>query len=209
MRTTTPPDVAPEIESYFAGLHIQLLPAVPMTQDQFFEFCQQNRKLRCERTARGELIIRPPSGGGTGKRNLSVGALLYNWSVNDGTGEPYDSSTGFILPSGANRSPDASWILNTRLAGLSAAEKEKFIPICPDFVVEMMSPSDSLAQTQEKMTEYVDNGARLGWLIDPKRKQVHVYRPGQPVQVLDNPQTIRGDPELPGFVLDLKPVWLP
>jgi Uma2 family endonuclease len=209
LSTITPPDAAQEIENYYAGLHIQLLPAVPMTQDQFFEFCQQNRKLRFERTAQGELIIMPPSGGGTGKRNLSVGAQLYNWAVKDGTGEPYDSSTGFILPSGANRSPDASWIPNTRLAGLSAAEKEKFIPLCPDFVVELMSPSDSLAQTQEKLAEYVENGARLGWLIDPQRKQVHVYRRGQPVQVLDNPQTISGDPELPGFVLELKLVWQP
>src|SRR5436309_13849667 len=114
---------------------------VPMTQDQFFEFCQHHPDKRFERTAEGELIIMPPSGGGTGKRNLSVGAQLHNWAVIDGTGEPYDSSTGFILPNGANRSPDPSWLLKTRLAPLTAAEMEKFIPLCPDFLCEMMSPS--------------------------------------------------------------------
>ncbi len=180
-----------------------------MTQDQFFEFCQQNPDKRLERTAEGELIIMAPSGGGTGKRNLSIGAQLYYWADSDGTGEAFDSSTGFILPNGANRSPDASWILKTRLAALTPDEKEKFIPLCPDFLVELMSPSDSLPKSQAKMDEYAENGTRLGLLIDRKKKQVHVYRPGQSVQVLDNPQTISGDPELPGFVLDLDPVWRP
>jgi len=209
MSTVTLPDVVQDSSAYFAGLHIQMLPAVPMTQDQFFELCQQNRMLRFERTAEGELVIMPPSGGGTGKRNLSVGAQLYNWAIVDGTGEADDSSTGFILPNSANRSPDASWVLKSRLASLTAEEKEKFISLCPDFLVEMMSPSDRLTQAQEKMEEYIENGVRLGWLIDPKRKQVHLYRPSQPEQILDNPQTVSGDPELPGFVLDLEPVWRP
>jgi Uma2 family endonuclease len=182
---------------------------VPMTQDQFFEFCQRHPDKRFERTAEGELIIMPPSGGGTGKRNLSIGAQLYYWAELDGTGEAFDSSTGFILPNGANRSPDVSWVLKTRLAALTAEQKEKFIPLCPDFLVELMSPSDSLPKTQAKMEEYIENGARLGWLIERKKKQVHVYRPGQPVQVHDNPQTLAGAPELPGFVLDLEPVWRP
>jgi Uma2 family endonuclease len=207
MSTAIQPEFVQEPEDYFSGLHIYLLPAVPMTQEQFYAFCQQNRKVRFERTARGDLIIMAPSGGGTGKRNLSIGAQLYNWALRDGSGEPYDSSTGFILPNGANRSPDASWILKTRLAPLSAEEKEKFIPLCPDFLVELLSPTDSLSETQDKMEEYRANGARLGWLIDPKRKQVHVYRPGLSVEVLDHPQTMSGEPELPGFVLDLEPVW--
>lgn len=209
MSTMMMPEISPELAGYYSELHIQLLPAVPMTQDQFFELCQQNRKVRFERTAEGELIIMPPSGGGSGKRNLSVGAQLYNWAVMDGTGEAYDSSTGFILPNGANRSPDASWIIKSRLSLLTAEQQEKFMPLSPDVLVEILSPSDSLKQTQEKLEEYIDNGTRLGWLIDPKKKQVHVYRPGQPVDVLENPQSLSGDPELPGFVLDLEPVWRP
>jgi len=189
------------------NLHLQLLPALPITQDQFFELCRQNPELRLERTAQGELVIMPPSGGGTGKRNLSLGAQLYNWAERDGTGDAFDSSTGFVLPNGATRSPDASWILKSRLAILTAQQREKFIPLCPDFLAELMSPTDSLTETQDKMKEYRENGARLGWLIDPSSKQVHIYRPSQPVQVLDNPQAISGDPELPGFLLDLEPVW--
>ncbi len=197
----------PKAQAYFSGLHIQLQPALPMTPDQFFEFCQQNRKLRFERTAQGDLVIMPPSGGGTGKRNLSIGAQLYNWAERDGTGEAYDSSTGFVLPIGAIRSPDASWVLKSRLATLTAEQKEKFIPLCPDFLVELMPPTDSLTETQAKMQEYLENGMRLGWLIDRKRKQIHVYRPGQDASVISAPATISGDPELPGFVLGLEPIW--
>jgi Uma2 family endonuclease len=199
--------VLPEAEAYFSGLHIQLQPALPMTTDQFFDFCQQNRKLRIERTATGDLVIMPPSSGGTGKRNLSIGAQLYNWAERDRSGEAYDSSTGFILPIGAVRSPDASWVLKSRLATLTEEQREKFIPLCPDFLVELMSPTDSLAETQAKMQEYLENGMRLGWLIDRKRQQIHIYRPGQDVSVIDAPPRISGDPELPGFLLDLKPVW--
>jgi Uma2 family endonuclease len=203
----------PEVSFGFTGnssaLRLQLAPAVPLTQEQFFELCQQNRDYRFERTAEGDLIIMAPSGGGTGKRNLSVGAQLYIWAQADGTGEAYDSSTGFILPNGANRSPDASWVLKTRLAAFTSAELERFIPLCPDFIAEVMSPTDSLPQLQAKMDEFIANGAALGWLIHPKMKTVHVYRPGQPARVLDNPQTVSGDPELPGFVLDLEPVWRP
>jgi Uma2 family endonuclease len=202
-------EVIRDAEAEFLRPHIQLLPAVPMTQDQFYELCQQNPAWRFERNARGELIIMPPSGGGSGRRNLSVGAQLYNWAEADGSGEAYDSSAGFVLPNGANRSPDTAWVLKTRLAGLTDEEKEKFIPLCPDFLVEMLSPSDSLKRTQAKMEEYIANGTKLGWMIVPEKKQVHVYRPGQPVQILDNPQTLAGDPELPGFVLDLEPVWRP
>jgi Uma2 family endonuclease len=209
MSTMTLPELVAEKEAYYSGLHVQMLPAIPMTQEQFFELCQQNRDLRLERTSQGELVIMAPSGGGSGKRNLSVGAHLYNWSESDGTGEAYDSSTGIILPNGAIRSPDASWILKTRLATLTAEQREKFIPLCPDFIAELMSPTDSLKEAQGKMDEYITNGARLGWLFVPKKKQVHVYRPDQPPQVLDDPQTINGDPELRGFVLDLEPVWRP
>jgi Uma2 family endonuclease len=207
MNTITPPNAVLEIGSYFSELHIRLLPAVPMTQEQFFHFCQQNSEIRFERTAQGELIIMAPSGGETGARNLAVAAQLYFWAQKDGTGTAYDSSAGFVLPKGANRAPDASWILKSRLSNLTSEEKEKFIPLCPNFVVEVMSPTDSLTATKKKMEEYVDNGANLGWLIYPKKKQVFIYRPGKVVEVLDNPLTLPADPELPGFVLDLEPVW--
>jgi Uma2 family endonuclease len=190
-----------------ANVHLQLAPAVLVTQDQFYNLCQQNPRLRLERTAQGELIIMPPSGGETGRRNLSVGAQLYYWAQGNRSGEAYDSSTGFILPNGANRSPDACWIHKSRLTAFTAAELERFIPLCPDFVVEVMSPTDSLTELQAKMEEYITNGAQLGWLIDPNAKQVSIFRPGQTMQVLDGPTSLSADPELCGFVLDLQPIW--
>jgi len=203
------PNFAPDVEMPFSSFQLQMLPAVPMTQEQFFDFCQQNRKIRMERTAQGELLIMPPSGGETGAQNLSVSAQLYVWSRRDGTGKGFDSSTGFILPNGANRSADASWVSLARLAALSPEQLKKFLPFCPDFVVEILSPTDSLRKTIEKMAEYMANGACLGWLINPRNHQVHVYRPQQPAQLIESPKTLSGDPELPGFVLDLEPVWRP
>ena len=188
---------------------LKTLPAVPMTQDQFFDFCQQNRELRIERTVEGELIIMPPSGGEAGTQNFSLIGQLHAWAWRDGTGKGFDSSTGFVLPNGAIRSPDVSWVLLSRLAALTPEQMKKFLPLCPDFVIENLSPTDSLRQTVAKMEEFMENGARLGWLINPKRKQVHVYRPGQPVKILENPTTVSADPELPGFVLDLNQAWQP
>src|SRR5207247_1407453 len=126
-----------------------------------------------------------------------------------GKGKVTESSGGYILPNGANRAPDVAWIAPEQLAALTPAQRKKFLPLCPFFVVELLSPTDSLQQTQEKMEEFIANGCKLGWLIDPEKQQIHVYRPGQPVQVFDNPQTLATDPELPGFVLDLEPVWRP
>jgi Uma2 family endonuclease len=209
MIETLAPACKQEVEAPHAAVRLQMLPAVPMTQQQFFDFCQQNRKQRIERTAQGELIIMPPSGGESGARNLSVGAQLYVWARHDGRGKAFDSSTGFILPNGANRSPDASWVLLTRLAELTPEQLKRFLPLCPDFLVEILSPTDSLRQTIEKMEEYIANGAQLGWLIDARQQQVHIYRPQQPAQILDKPLTLSGDPELSGFVLDLGPVWQP
>jgi Uma2 family endonuclease len=209
MSTAILPAMDPELAQYYVNNPIQMLPAVSMTQDQFFDFCQQNRKLRFERTAKGELIVMPPAGGESSVQNLSVAAQLYNWCKRVGVGKAFDSSGGFILPSGANRSPDASWISPEQLAVITPEQMKRFVPVCPFFLVELLSPSDSLKKTQEKMVEYIANGCKLGWMIVPDKKQVHVYRPDQPVQVLDNPQTVSGDPELPGFVLDLDPVWRP
>ena len=151
----------------------------------------------------------PPSGAESGIRDLSVAAQLYNWTQTNRKGKAAGPSGGYILPNGANRAPDAAWLSPEQLASITPEQMKKFPPVCPFFVVEVLSPSDSLKQTKNKMDEYIANGAKLGWLIDPDKKQVHVYRPGQPVQILDNPQSLAGDPELPGFVLDLDPVWRP
>jgi Uma2 family endonuclease len=180
-----------------------------MTQDQFFDFCQQNSEMRFERTAKGELIIMAPAGGESSAQNVSVASQLYFWSRNVGKGMATDSSGGCILPNGANRAPDAAWITPEQLATITPEQRKKFLPVCPYFLIEVKSPSDIFKKLQEKMDEYIANGCRLGWLIVPEKMQVHVYRPGQPTEVLDNPQTVSGDPELPGFVLDLEPVWRP
>jgi Uma2 family endonuclease len=184
-------------------------PAVSITQDQFFDLCQQNNELRLERTAHGELIVMPPASGGSSARNLSVGAQLYFWAERNGTGMAFDSSGGFILPNGAIRSPDASWVSQAQMAFISDEQLDKFLPLCPDFLIEILSPTDSLRQTAEKMEEYITNGAKLGWLINPRNKNVHVYRPGLEVQILENPTSLSGDPELAGFVLNLEAVWEP
>ena len=207
MSTATLPGIDPEYAQYLANNPIQLLPIVTMTQDQFFDFCQQNRDMRFERNAKGELIVMAPTGGESSAQNLSVAAQLYNWAASVKKGRAFDSSGGFILPNGVNRSPDASWISPEQLATITPEQMKKFLPVCPYFLVELISPSDCLKQTLEKMDEYIANGAKLGWLIIPEKKQVHVYRPGQPVQVIDNPKTLSGNPELPGFVLDTEQVW--
>jgi Uma2 family endonuclease len=186
---------------------VHLRPVIDLTEEQFFEFCQINQELRIERTAEGDLVIMPPEGWEAGSRNITLGTLLTQWAWQDGTGVTSGSSAGFILPNGAMRAPDAAWVLRSRLAALSAEQKQKFLPLCPDFVVEMRSPSDRLGTVQAKMQEYIDNGARLGWLFDPPNRVVYVYRPNQAVERLENPATISGDPVLRGFVLDLQRVW--
>jgi len=197
----------PEMNSDGWPVVLQTCPAFDMSDEQFYEFCQQNRAWRIERTAEGELIIMPPAGGETGDKNAFVTAFLKIWSLQDESGVAFDSSTGFLLPNRATRSPDAAWVKKSRLRTLTPAQKKKFLPLCPDFVIELRSPSDTLKTVQEKMQEYLDNGAQLGWLIDPLKRRVYVYRPGAAVERLDNPTTISGDPELPGFVLDLTRIW--
>lgn len=209
MSTMILPELIAERNDYFSGVRLQLLPAVPMSQDQFFDLCQQNPEMRFERTAQGELIVMPPAGGESSAQNLSLSGQLYAWYRRVGKGKAFDSSGGFVLPNGATKNPDAAWVSDERLATVTPEQMKKFPPVCPDFLAELMSPSDSLPRMQEKMEEYVANGTKLGWLIDPNKKQVHVYSAGQAVQILDNPATVSADPELPGFVLDLAPVWQP
>jgi Uma2 family endonuclease len=189
------------------ALTVNLKPIIELTDEQFFQLCQVNRDVKFERTATGELIIMPPTGGETGNRNARITQKLFNWADSDGTGIVFDSSTCFKLPNGANRSPDAAWIKLSRWNTLSAEQKEKFPPICPDFVIELLSPSDSLKVAQEKMQEYRENGVRLGWLINRKSREVEIYRIGQEVEVLEFPGSLSGEDVLPGFVLDLAAIW--
>lgn len=188
-------------------LVLQMSPAWEMNADSFFDFCQLNSHLRIERSATGKLIIMSPASSETGNRNFKLIQQLANWTERDGSGIGFDSSAGFILPNGATRSPDASWVKLTKWNSLSAEQKTKFAPICPDFVVELKSPSDSLEVLQEKMQEYLDNGASLGWLIDRTTRQVYIYKPHNKVDCVKDPQTISGDPVLSGFVLDLTKIW--
>ena len=178
-----------------------------LTEEQFVLLCQENPDLRIELTAQGELVLMPPTGMETGRCNNRIAYRVTAWSDMDGSGVVFDSSTLFTLGNGAKRSPDVSWVRRERWDALSEAQRRGFGPLCPDFVVELRSPSDRLADLQEKMQEYIANGARLGWLIDPQDKRVYVYRPGQSVEMLDDPPTVSGDPVLPGFVLSVRELW--
>ena len=180
---------------------------IDLTDEQFWLLCQKNRDWKFERTASGELLIMSPTGGETGNRNIEIAYQLQGWSRQNNLGKAFDSSTGFKLPNGANRSPDASWIKIESWKSLTREQKRKFLPLCPDFVVELCSPSDSLKRTQEKMQEYMENGACLGWLIDAEAQKVEIYRQGRDVEILENPKTLSGEDVLPGFVLDLKLIW--
>ena len=198
-QTTAPAENTP--------LVLQMSPVIEMTDDQFFEFCQLNRDLRIERTPKGELIIMSPAGSETGNRNFDLIVQLGIWTRQDGTGIGFDSSTVFTLPNGATRSPDAAWIKLERWNAIPPEQQVKFAPICPDFVVELRSPSDNLQPLKDKLQEYIDNGTSLGLLIDRKNRKVYIYRPQKEVECLDNPSTLSGDPLLPGFVLDLSKIW--
>lgn len=178
-----------------------------MTEQQFYEFCALNRDLRIERTATGEVIVMPPAFSDTGDRNFKIAGQLSAWTEQDGTGLGFDSSAGFTLPNGAMRSPDASWIKLDRWNALTDEQKSSFAPICPDFVIELRSASDTLSKLQTKMQEYINNGAVLGLLIDRKNRQVYIYRPNREVEVLDNPDRISCEPELSGFTLKMAKIW--
>ena len=188
---------------------LHLRPAVELTDDQYFALCGINSELRLERTAEGDLIIMPLTGAETGNRNSEIARQLGNWAKADGCGAAFDSSTGFKLPNGADRSPDGGWVLRARLAELTAEQKKKFLPLAPDFAIELKSPTDRLKDLLAKMEEYRECGVRLGWLINPETKRVHIYRPGVEVELLENPLEVSGEPELPGFVLDLREIWEP
>ena len=189
-----PPNFTVDVKNVFTG-------------EQFEQLCRDNRDIRMELTAHGELILMSPTGSKTGVRNLEVSRQFANWAKADGSGVGFDSSAGFTLPNGARRSPDAAWVKRERWKALTEAEQEGFASLCPDFVIELHSRSDSLPPLQEKMEEWIKNGASMGWMIDQLRKRVFIYRPGQPMEVLEHPTIVSGDPLLPGFSLDLSEIW--
>lgn len=181
-----------------------------VTPQQFDELAYFNTDVRMELTAQGELIVMPPTGGTAGRKNRRLIQQLGIWTDRDGTGESFDSSTTFLLPNGAKRSPDCSWVKLERWNALTPEEQDGFSPVAPDFVIELISPSDLKNQRyedlQQKMQEYLNNGVRLGWLIEPKAKTVEIYRRGQVVK-LQHPKTLSGEDVLPGFILNLEPIW--
>jgi Uma2 family endonuclease len=189
------------------ALILNLPPILKLTDEQFEQLAAANRDLRLELTALGELVIMPPTGGNTGKRNIDLSFQLQAWNRQNQLGVAFDSSTGFRLPNGAERSPDASWVRQARWDALTPEQQDTFPLLCPDFAVELRSRTDSLEELRAKMREYLDNGLQLGWLIDPKTRQVEIYRSDRAVEVLQSPATLSGEDVLPGFVLDLQSIF--
>ncbi|MFM6307966.1 MAG: Uma2 family endonuclease [Dolichospermum sp.] len=182
--------------------------SMQMTDDQFFQFCQENRDLRIERNQFGEISIMPPAGSETGNREGNIFGQLWVWSEKDGTGITFSPSTGFTLSTGAKRSPDAAWIKLERWNQLTLKQQKKFAPICPDFVIELRSDSDQLQPLKDKMNEYMQEpGIQLGLLIDRKNRRVYIYRPGQIEECLENPDIVNCNPILPGFILNMSKIW--
>jgi Uma2 family endonuclease len=179
----------------------------PMTDDELMQFCAENELLRVERDANGELIVMSPTGTGTGRTNSEMNFQLALWARETNSGVTFDSNAGFTLPDGSMRSPDAAWIAWARWNALTKEEQDRFAPICPEFVIELRSPSDSLSELQAKMQLWIANGAELAWLVDPSRKAVEVYRPGREAEVLEGGSVVEGDGPVAGFVLELGKVW--
>ncbi|MEO0456345.1 MAG: Uma2 family endonuclease [Cyanobacteria bacterium P01_A01_bin.114] len=186
---------------------VNLPASTRLSDDQFYELCVANPDIKIERTSTEELVFMPPTGGETGKRNAELIIEFGIWNRQKGLGQLFDSSTCFKLPNGAELSPDVAWVLQSRWEALARAQREKFPPLAPDFVLELMSPSDQLEAARAKMSEYQANGVQLGWLLDRKGRGVEVYRENQPVEVLQNPKTLSGEDVLPGFALPLSLVW--
>ncbi|UXE58829.1 MAG: Uma2 family endonuclease [Woronichinia naegeliana WA131] len=187
---------------------LKLEPAIALSENQFFTLCQQNPDLKIERSGQGELIIMPPTGGEAGRKNATLIARLVMWNETDNLGVVFDSSTCFRLPKGGDRSPDLSWLKKERWDSLTPEQQRKFPPLCPDFVLELLSPSDNLSFTQAKMQEYQANGVQLAWLLNPQDQQVKIYRLGCPVEILFRPRELSGENVLPNFVLNLAWFWL-
>ena len=186
---------------------IDLSSIIHLSCDQFDRLCESNPDVKFERTPTGELVIMPPTGGETGKKNAELITDFVLWNRQTQLGVVFDSSTCFRLPNGGDRSPDISWVRKTRWDALTPEEQQKFVPLCPDFVLELRSPSDRLPPIQSKMQEYLDSGVQLGWLLNPQDKQVELYRPKHPVEILKAPSSLSGGSVLPGFIIDVNWVW--
>jgi Uma2 family endonuclease len=186
---------------------LNLSPFVELSDDQFYQLCRNHRELQFERTAQGELVIVAPVGGEGGEREAELISDLVFWNRRTGLGKVFSSSTCFKLPNGANRSPDAAWVALERWNQLTIEQQKKFPPLCPNFVIELRSETDALEPLQKKMQEYISNGLRLGWLIDPQNRQVEVYRANLEKQVLESPQQLDGEAVLPGFIFNLATLW--
>jgi Uma2 family endonuclease len=198
--------IPPPLEK-IASLLTPDLTSLRLTAEQFEQVCGDNPDLRLELTSTGGLIIMPPAGSTTGKRNSNLNLQLAVWAVKDGSGVAFDSSTGFTLPNKAVRSPDASWVRQERWDALTEDDQERFAHLCPDFVIELRSRWNTLQAQREKMQEYLDNGTLLAWFIDPRNRQVYIYRKGEEVEVLTDAATVSADPSLPGFELKLTELW--
>jgi Uma2 family endonuclease len=179
----------------------------PMTDDEFYDFCQLYPDFRVERTAEGEVVIMPRTGLETAARNSDLNRQLGNWAIEDGRGTAFDSNAEYMLPFGAAYLPDASWIDNSRLANFTREQKRKFTRICPDFVVELTAPSDRLSRVQKKMSEWIENGAQLGWRLDPDSRTAWIYRPAREPETVSQPERLYGEGPVAGFVLELARIW--
>ena len=188
-------------------LPVRLRPQTPMTDEELLRFCAANDGLRIERDKDGELIVMTPAGGETGDKNSDIIADLKIWTRQDGRGRSFDSNTGFTLPDGSMRAPDAAWIAGSRWNALSKEERSRFAPLCPDFIIELRSPSDALPELQAKMEQWIANGAQLAWLIDPIEQAVSIYRPGQAIEALHQPTSVQGDGVMAGFELVMARIW--
>lgn len=210
-------DRAEPSEDYTEGMSFVIdeafLPAVltvgPMTDEEFAKLCEEHADLNLEVTAEGELVVMPQTFTLTGARNQELGAQLHNWARRDKRGVAFDSSTGWVLPNGARRSPDAAWVFKSRVRELDPATLHRFWRLCPDFVIELRSQSDRIGTLRSKMKEWIANGAQLGWLVDPESRAVEIYRAGREAEVLTDPVEVRGEGPVEGFVLELAPVWDP
>jgi len=178
-----------------------------LSDEWFLDFCAANRDLHIERNANGEILVMPPTGGETGSRNFDINGQLWAWNRRTKLGKAFDSSTGFRLPNGANRSPDAAWIPREWWDGLSSDERQRFLPLSPLFAIELRSATDTLKTLRAKMQEYIDNGTELGWLIDPIEQFVEIYRPDAEVTTLRDIAVVSADPVLPGFTLELDEIF--
>lgn len=190
-----------------APIILNLNPFVELSDEQFYQLCQNHRDLKFERTAQGELVIVTPVGGEGGSWEADlIGDLVY-WNRQTQLGKVFSSSTCFKLPNGADRSPDAAWVMSERWNQLTSEQQKRFPPLCPDFVIELRSESDALEPLQQKMQDYISSGAHLGWLVNPQKRQVEIYRANQDKQVLENPKQLSGENVLPGFVFNLSVLW--